>query len=61
MPSDQAGLFSYDGPDGHRQRLLSTRLDVWQVVETVLQNDRSAEAAAAYLEVPVERIRGAIA
>ena len=61
MRSDQAGLFSYDGPDGHRQRLLGTRLDVWQVVETVRQNDGSAEAAAAYLEVPVERIRGAIA
>lgn len=49
-----------DGLSGRRPALLGTRLDVWQVVETIRQNDRSVEAAAAYLEIPVEYVRACL-
>jgi uncharacterized protein (DUF433 family) len=42
-----------DGAAGRRPTLLGTRLDVWQVIETIRQNDNSIEAAAEYLELPV--------
>lgn len=49
-----------DGLGGRRPALLATRLDVWQVVETIRQNDRSVDAAAAYLEIPVEHVRACL-
>ncbi|MGH3066387.1 MAG: DUF433 domain-containing protein [Gaiellaceae bacterium] len=49
-----------DGVGGRRPALLATRLDVWQVVETIRQNERSVEAAAAYLEIPVEHVRACL-
>jgi uncharacterized protein (DUF433 family) len=49
-----------DGFGGRRAALLGTRLDVWQVVATVHQNERSAEDAADYLGLPVEHVRGCL-
>lgn len=44
-----------DGASGRRPGLVGSRLDVWQIVDTVRQNG-SAEEAAAYLDLPSERI-----
>ena len=49
-----------DGFGGRRPALLATRLDVWQVVETIHQNERSVEAAAEYLDIPVEHVRACL-
>ena len=40
--------------------MLGTRLDVADVIETIWQNDRSVERAAAYLELPVDRIEACL-
>jgi uncharacterized protein (DUF433 family) len=45
-----------DGATGRRPGLVGSRLDVWQVVEAVKQNG-SVEEAAAYLEIPAEKVR----
>lgn len=49
-----------DGALGRRAALLGTRLDVWQVVDTVRGHGNSIEDAAAYLDLPVERVRAAV-
>lgn len=41
-----------EGGAGRRPAILGTRLDVWQVIETIRQNDNSVEDAAAYHEIP---------
>jgi len=46
-----------DGFGGRRPALVGTRLDVWQVIETVRQNERSVEDAAEYLGIPAEHVR----
>lgn len=50
-----------DGPSGRRAALVGRGLDVWQVVETVRDNDNNLEEAAGYLEVPVGLIQAAVA
>lgn len=49
-----------DGVGGRRPGLVGTRLDVWQVIETVRQNERSVEDAAGYLGIPVEHVRACL-
>jgi uncharacterized protein (DUF433 family) len=49
-----------DGALGRRAILLGTRLDVWQVLETVRSEGSSVEFAAEYLDQPVERVRAAV-
>lgn len=49
-----------DGALGRRAMLLGTRLDVWQVLETVRNHGNSVEQAAQYLGLPVERVRAAV-
>lgn len=49
-----------DGALGRRATLLGTRLDVWQVLETVRAHGNSVDEAAAYLDLPAERIRAAV-
>ena len=49
-----------DGALGRRAALLGTRLDVWQVVDTVRGHGNSIEDTAAYLDLPVERVRAAV-
>jgi uncharacterized protein (DUF433 family) len=49
-----------DGVLGRRAILLGTRLDVWQVLETVRNHGNSVEQAAEYLDLPAERVRAAV-
>lgn len=57
---DEHPLIAFrDGAAGRRPGLVGSRLDVWQIVETVKQNG-SVEAAAAYLELPVEKVQAAM-
>lgn len=49
-----------NGALGRRATLAGTRLDVWQVIETVRDHANSAEAAAAYLELPIHKVRAAV-
>lgn len=48
------------GELGRRAALLGTRLDVWQVMETVRNHGNSVEDAADYLGLPAERVRAAV-
>jgi uncharacterized protein (DUF433 family) len=58
---DEHPLISFrDGASGRRPALLGTRLDVADVIETIWQNDRSVEQAAAYLELPVDRVEACL-
>jgi uncharacterized protein (DUF433 family) len=49
-----------DGASGRRAALLGTRLDVADVIETIRQNDRSVERAAAYLELPAHQVEACL-
>ena len=49
-----------DGALGRRAILLGTRLDVWQVLETVRSHGNSVEQASEYLDLPAERVRTAV-
>jgi len=48
------------GHSGEELPLLGTRLDVWQVIETVQNSGNSVEEAAEYLGLPVQRVQAAI-
>jgi uncharacterized protein (DUF433 family) len=48
-----------DGAGGRRAALAGTRLDVWQVIETLRSSDNSAAETAAYLEIPEAWVRAA--
>lgn len=49
------------GANGRRRAaLVGTRLDVWQAIETIRQNDNSVHDAADYLGLPVEKVRAAV-
>lgn len=50
-----------DGPFGRRAMLAGTRLEVWQVIETLRNSGNSLEEAAAYLGLPAPRVRGCVA
>jgi uncharacterized protein (DUF433 family) len=45
---------------GRRAAVIGTRLDVWQVMDTVRNSGNSAEEAADYLGLPVSRVRAAV-
>lgn len=49
--ADHPGVVFRDGAGGRRAALAGHRLDVWQVVETVRQEDGDVEAAAEYLGI----------
>jgi uncharacterized protein (DUF433 family) len=49
-----------EGALGRRAALAGTRLDVWQVMETVRNSGNSVEEAADYLDVPAEKVRAAV-
>jgi len=53
-------IYFRDGELGRRAALLGTRLDVWQVVETVRAHDNSVAETAAYLDLPTERLQAAV-
>ena len=45
----------------HCAAIVGSRLDVWQVIETIRQNDNSVEEAADYLGKPVHMIQACVA
>lgn len=47
-----------DGVAGRRPALAGTRLDVWQVIDTVRASE-GVEEAAEYLAIPVAKVRAA--
>jgi uncharacterized protein (DUF433 family) len=49
---DHPGIVFVDGPAGRRARVAGTGLDVWEVVETVEDNEGSTAEAADYLAIP---------
>lgn len=53
-------IYFREGAAGRRPALIGTRLDVWQVVETVRQSEGDIEAAGAYLDLPVGKLHGAL-
>lgn len=53
-------IYFREGALGRRAALLGTRLDVWQVVETIRNHDNSVDEAAEYLSLPPERVRAAV-
>jgi hypothetical protein len=57
---EHPGVGFADGPAGRRAILLGTKLDVWEVVDTVRQNAGSVDAAARYLELPTGAVRTAV-
>lgn len=53
-------IYFRDGELGRRAAVVGTRLDVWQVMETVRNHNNSIEEAADYLGLPAERVRAAV-
>ena len=49
-----------DGALGRRAALAGSRLDVWQVVETVRAHASSVDEAAVYLDLPADRVLAAV-
>lgn len=49
---DHPGIYFMDEPAGRRAKVGGTGLNVWEVIETVQDNDGSTAAAADYLAVP---------
>jgi uncharacterized protein (DUF433 family) len=58
--TDEHPLIAFrEGLGGRRPALVGTRLDVWQVVETV-RTEGGVEEAAEYLAVPAAKVRAAM-
>lgn len=53
-------IYFRDAAAGRRPALLGTRLDVWQVIDTVRAHDGSVADAADYLAQPEAKIRAAV-
>ncbi len=53
-------IYFREGALGRRAAIMGTRLDVWQVLETVRKSDNSAEKAAEYLALPGGKVRAAV-
>src|SRR5437763_1483199 len=49
-----------EGAAGRRPALAGTRLDVWQVVETVRNEGNSTAGAAEYLGIPEEQVQACV-
>lgn len=49
-----------EGALGRRPILAGTRLDVWQVIETVRNSDNSVQEAAEYLRLAPSRVQAAV-
>ncbi|MCP9486361.1 MAG: hypothetical protein MSC30_10910 [Gaiellaceae bacterium MAG52_C11] len=57
LRTDEHPLISFrDGAAGRRPALVGTRHDVWQVVETIRQNENSLQGAADYLRIPLTHV-----
>jgi len=53
-------IYFREGAAGRRPGLLGTRLDVADIIDTIRQNGNSVEAAAEYLELPIEKIEACL-
>jgi uncharacterized protein (DUF433 family) len=53
-------IYFRSGALGRRAALLGTRLDVWQVIDTLREHGNSIEETASYLGLPPERVRVAV-
>jgi uncharacterized protein (DUF433 family) len=53
-------IYFRDAAAGRRPALLGTRLDVWQVIDTVRVHDGSVAEAAGYLSQPEVKISAAV-
>src|SRR4051795_2543504 len=53
-------IYFRDGAASRRPAMLGTRLDVWQVVETLRSHDGSVRETAEYLDQPEVKIRAAV-
>lgn len=61
MRRDRHPLIHFrDGAAGRRAALAGTRIDVWQVIETVRAEGGSVSAAAAYFDQPAAKIAAAV-
>jgi uncharacterized protein (DUF433 family) len=61
LRQDEHPLISFrDGAAGRRPVVLGSRLGVADIVQTIRQNDNSVDAAAEYLEIPVEHVDAAL-
>jgi len=54
-------IYFADGPAGRRARVHGTGADVWELIETVRDNDGDVAEAAACLEIPVGVVQAAVA
>lgn len=60
LRADQHPLIAFrDAAGGRRPALAGTRHDVWQIVETIRQNDNSLRDAAEYLGLPPTHVEAA--
>src|SRR3990172_1643606 len=50
-----------DSPFGRRAMLAGTRLDIWQVIETLRNSGNSLEDAADYLALSLPKVRACLA
>lgn len=57
---EHPGIYFREGALGRRAALLGTRLDVWQVMDTVRHSGNSVETAAEYLNLPAGKVRAAV-
>jgi uncharacterized protein (DUF433 family) len=53
-------IYFRDGALGRRPALIGTRVDVWQVMETVRASANSIDDAAVFLGVPPHKVRAAV-
>src|SRR5687768_11953743 len=49
-----------DGALGRRPALAGTRLDVWQVIDTLRNSGNSVDETAAYFGIPADKVRAAV-
>jgi uncharacterized protein (DUF433 family) len=57
---DYPDIYFREGAIGRRASIIGTRLDVWQVMDTLRNSDNSPEGVAEYLGVPVSKVRAAV-
>ena len=57
---EQPQICFRDGAAGRRPVLIGTRLDVWQVVETLRANRNSVPKTATYLSVAESKVRAIV-
>ena len=57
---EHPGIVFRSGAAGRRPAVSGTRIDVWQVIETVKNSDNSIEEAAAYLSLPAWKVQACV-